>query len=657
MPVRVVVCLANPRVLSVRLFGFASCLRAERPYFFLYYICYFYIEEHQATRFMKKIILSIMMFMGVLSAFAAASVELHVYGKSNSPEKRTVKLQDMGNGVERLVVPIREIPKDCLRLEVHHPDAKAKKSDDGYWVAPNGAIGSFKLDNGKLSMRRCPIHLHGIKHKDKALAAIVKGLRHEYSLEVVAKDGNYEIFPCFQIGQMGFSPYEDIVIDYHTLSGDDANYSGMARAYRKYKLDSGEVKPIKERMKDYPYIEYASKAPEIRVRQAWKPAPPKIEYQTVENEPEVGVYVTFDRVGEIIDMLKAKGVEKAEICLVGWNISGHDGRYPQIFPVEPKLGGEAKLRELIKKAKEAGYLIVCHTNSTDCYTIADTYSDYIVCKKIDGTLQRNAAWSGGRMMNLCAQISWDNYARRDLPKVRDLGFYGLHYIDVISCVIPYDCHDKMHPLNRKQYSDYVNRIMAFARQTFGGVASEGPYDHVAGNLDYALYVSFNVMGKQNPLVDRITPLWQIVYNGIILSNPSAETTNYAIKDAKTRLKQIEFGGRPAFYYHSAFKSDGRNWMGNKDLRCQTQQEFEDSGNAIKSAYDEFSKLCHLQLEFMDSHDEISKDVFRTRWANGDEIISNYSSKDYSYNGKTVKPMAYEYIPASKGFFQRIIDWF
>ena len=98
-------------------------------------------------------------------------------------------------------------------------------------------------------------------------------------------------------------------------------------------------------------------------------------------------------------------------------------------------------------------------------------------------------------------------------------------------------------------------------------------------------------------------------------------------------------------------------MGNKDLRCQTQQEFEDSGNAIKSAYDEFSKLCHLQLEFMDSHDEISKDVFRTRWANGDEIISNYSSKDYSYNGKTVKPMAYEYIPASKGFFQRIIDWF
>ena len=26
--------------------------------------------------------------------------------------------------------------------------------------------------------------------------------------------------------------------------------------------------------------------------------------------------------------LKAKGVEKAELCLVGWNISGHDGRYP-----------------------------------------------------------------------------------------------------------------------------------------------------------------------------------------------------------------------------------------------------------------------------------------------------------------------------------------
>ena len=32
---------------------------------------------------------------------------------------------------------------------------------------------------------------------------------------------------------------DDICIDYHFLKGDDADYSGIARCYRKYQLDRG----------------------------------------------------------------------------------------------------------------------------------------------------------------------------------------------------------------------------------------------------------------------------------------------------------------------------------------------------------------------------------------------------------------------------------
>ena len=595
---------------------------------------------------MKKL-LSIIVAFSTMVAFAADKVEIRITNQKGQTNVKTVELKDMGKGVERLEIPIRDIPVDTKHIDVVHQYAKAKKGDEGYWVFPSGMIGSFRLDNATYSRRHQPLHVHGVKTKSKTIAAIAKGLKFEYSLNVVVKNGNYEIFPRYEIGKMGFAPYEDIVIDYYTLTGKDANYSGIGRTYRNYQLERGEVKPIKERMKAYPHLKYAYQAPEIRVRQAWKPAPPKIEYQTVENEPEVGVYVTFDRVCEIIDALKSKGVEKAELCLVGWNISGHDGRYPQIFPVEPKLGGEEKLRKLIKKAQDAGYLIVCHTNSTDSYSIADTFSENIVCKNVDGSLQKNATWSGGRMHNVCAQIAWNHYAKYDLKKVRDLGFDGLYYIDVVSNVAPYDCHDSMHPLNRNQYCAYMNKIMCYARGLFGGIASEGPYDHVAKNLDYVLYTSFNLMKKQPVVTDRVVPLWQIVYNGIILSNPSAETTNYTLKDAKTQLKQIEFGGRPAFYYHSAFRTGARNWMGDVDLRCQTKEEFDNSAEALKRAWDEFSELKHLQLEFMDSHEEIAKDVFVTRWANGDEIVSNYTDKDFQYKGKTVKPMKYLLLKGGK----------
>lgn len=591
--------------------------------------------------------------IAILAAFAvsvfADNAELRFVSKGGAKTVKTVALRKTADGAERLEIPMRDIPFDCKYIDVVHEFAKAKKGDAGYWVFSTGAMGTFRLDDDRMVQRNQVMPLFGFKTDKKTVAAIAKGLKYEYSTIVEAKKGNYEIYQRYEIEKMGYTPYEDIIVDFYTLTGEDADYSGMARKYRQFQLESGTVRPIRERMKTNPYLEYAAAAPEIRVRQAWKPVPSPVEEQTLANEPKVTPYVTFDRVGEIMDMLKAKGVEKAEFCLVGWNVGGHDGRYPQMFPVEPALGGEAKLRALIKKAQDMGYQIVCHTNSTDCYNIADTFSENIVAKNFDGSRQKNASWGGGRMYNMCAQVSWDIYAQPDLTRVRELGFEGLHYIDVISCVPPRNCFDQKHPTNRRQFAEYMNNIMKFAGEKFGGAASEGGFDYIAGNLDYALYVSFNLMKKHPKAVDRITPLWQIVYNGIILSNPSAETTNYIIKDAKTRLKLVEFGGRPMFYYHSAFRK-GSNWMGDTDLRCQTQEEFEQSGEAIKKSWDEFSKLKHLQLEFMDSHNEIAKDVFVTRYSNGDEIVSNYSDKDFSYRGKTVRPMAYEFIAKKSGWF-------
>ena len=83
--------------------------------------------------------------------------------------------------------------------------------------------------------------------------------------------------------------------------------------------------------------------------------------------------ISFDRVGDILDELKRQEVKGAELCLVGWNQKGHDGRWPQVFPVEEALGGEAKLRSVIQKAKGMGYPIVGHANHIDAYLIADCW--------------------------------------------------------------------------------------------------------------------------------------------------------------------------------------------------------------------------------------------------------------------------------------------
>ena len=147
-------------------------------------------------------------------------------------------------------------------------------------------------------------------------------------------------------------------------------------------------------------------------------------------------------------------------------------------------------------------------------------------------------------------------------------------------------------------------------------------------------------GKKNPLHDRLIPIWQLVYNGIILSNPFTETVNASAKDRFTQTKLAEFNGRPIYYFYSRFKADNKNWMGDIDLACATDEELEQAAAIVKKGHDEFEALADLQLEFMEQHEELAPDVFRTAFSNGAEIISNYRSEPFTYKGKTVEPMGY-----------------
>jgi len=347
----------------------------------------------------------------------------------------------------------------------------------------------------------------------------------------------------------------------------------------------------------------------------------------------------------IMRELKAMGVDKAEMCSVGWNSGGFDGRFPTLFPVDPAFGGEAKLREAIACAHGLGYQIVCHVCNTDFYTVSDRYDENDIARRPDGTLHRHGILAGGRAFFPCFQRVNDRYVDDDYARLAEFGFKGTHHIDVTSCIVPYPCFNPRHPLNRKQTADHMNRIGLKARRTFGGFGSEGPCDHVANSLDFVLYVSAypKWLGTPNPLIDRLIPFWQIAYHGIILSNPFYETIDYTFETAdkwapsneldsreKRTLKLVEFGGRPVFYFNSY-----------KNL------------TPIKTAYDEYQPLKYLQYEFMESHDEIAKNVFLTTYSDGSETLCNYSSDAFVYRGTTVKPMDYALIKPS--FLHRMFE--
>ena len=276
-------------------------------------------------------------------AILAASAALNWTMPDGKVVTETQELKPFADGVKLEVGREKFLSMKAKRLDIVPDFARAKKGESGFWFSSYGVYGEYDCDNGRYfaGSERMSMPMFGWSNPRGAYLAIVTSMKYFVRESVVAKNGEYTIAGTIE-ESLCRNPYEDLVIEYHKRPAD-ATYVDLAKIYRKYQLDRGEVKPFRERFKENKVLEKAILAPEVRIRQAWKPVPSPVIHQAPENEPEVKAMITFDRVKDIVDELKRQGVADAELCLVGWNIGGHDGRWPQVFPSEPKLGGDAKL--------------------------------------------------------------------------------------------------------------------------------------------------------------------------------------------------------------------------------------------------------------------------------------------------------------------------
>ncbi len=622
---------------------------------------------------MKKLLCILTGLCLSLTALAKDFATLEIKKFDGKVIKREIPVEKISDTQSRVRVAKEIINDNAEYVKVFPSWATANKGDDGYWVLGRGIYGEFKHDNGVFHAGGWNMYMpvFGMKTPQRTWCGIITGLDLEYSICMAAINGKYTLdVRLVTIPKKLGKAYEDLVIDFYELKDDDANYSGMGRLYRKYQLQRGIVKPIKERAKEYPNLLYQADTFDIRLQfHAAKPwmddkygynaGDRSIPDQTPETEPKVEVFLSFKDSIKYLEKMKVSGIDKMEICSAGWTTKGYDGRYPSLFPVCEEAGGEQGLRELIKRAKELGYKIHGHAANMPAVKISPRYSDSYMARDWKGDFVPHMNERGGKANRVCLKQTWKMWVKEDLDKMADLGFYGSHYIDVFSAVVPHNCMSKEHPCTRKESAYYQNLTLAYAKKVMGGASSESGFDHVIGNIDYINYVS-NVMkiyeeSKEEPegsvlrkkyaLVDGIVPLWEIAYHGIVLYNPDRYTQNHTLGkvgkhenssmldfsdkqkgavDPKIALKLVEFGGRPIFY---TFKMS--------DIP------------AIKKAYDEFKPVKYLQTEFMESHTKVADNIYSVKYSDGSEIVCNYNDKAYNYNGVNVKPVSYAIIKHKK----------
>ncbi len=559
-------------------------------------------------------------------------------------------LEKRDDGAWRLRIPKGDFSSGTVKsVDVMTSAGTAQKGEEGYFITTTAVLGSFKLDNGmytsgvtygKTSNKKHPYpsprnyyKFFGMKTPRTTWVAIVKGLEEEFDFVAEAKNGVYQIYPRFQIERIGFLPYEDIVVDFYELKGKDASYAGMAHKYREYQLGRGEVRPLKERIKGNPKLERLSKSILCRIAFGGKPmerdknGKPIYKDYTPETELPMSVHCTTEKGEAAMRRIKELGCDDVDIHCVGWNMRGHDGRYPQLLPVEPAIGGETGLRKMISAAKELGYNISPHINYMNAYKVADCWSEDYIAKFEDGDLMWFDAWASGIAYLQCPEASYKRFVKGDYETIRDLGFNGILHIDQMSAYSPMTCHDPKHPLNREEWARWHMNIMKRAHEVFGGFTSECGFDQAIKYIDWAFYITFDY--KVPPMLDRKMPIWQLVYHGIVPTNGFFSDTNYGLKNLDSedyilgRLHTAEFGGRPVFY---------GGWYDNPDK--------------VKLVYDEYKKISYLQLEFMEDHRSLAPDVYLTVYGDGSEVVTNYSKSPFEYKGKSIPAKDYLLYPGN-----------
>lgn len=199
--------------------------------------------------------------------------------------EKTAKFERNGEKYT-ITIPVGEITRDIKYIDVIADQATATKGERGFFVLGDSSYGTFKYDNGTYTPRYCHMPIFGMNTPRGAFAAIVRGLKYEQFPTVEANDGKYKVFPRFFISDpdcntrakisrtIAFDPYEDIAVDFYPLP-KDATYADIAKVYRNCQLESGTVKPLRERIKGNNALAYTADSIYVRLKHARQKSDPK----------------------------------------------------------------------------------------------------------------------------------------------------------------------------------------------------------------------------------------------------------------------------------------------------------------------------------------------------------------------------------------------
>lgn len=550
-----------------------------------------------------------------------------------------------------------------LKISVLEYFGAADTEKNGYMFVPDGAGALIYLNNERLfaTAYNKPVYgrdnaldvlkekrtysetirlpVFGLKQDDQAIFAIIEegaslaAIRADISGRIDNYNRIYAEFTPLPSGEVSYDLGDEIgdgrlpvyqakmyqgdfVIRYAFLSGDDANYVGMANCYRRYLINRYQLSRVNSRENVPFYLELIGAIDK--------------------REPVLGIardvihpLTSFQQAQVIVQDLMDYGIDNIRLKYSGWLNGGVNHHYPNDVSVEKALGGIEDFQELIDFMNSQGYELYPSVGFLNVYrnTLFNNF---------------NPRRDGARLLNgLTAKVykhqldtfemnsqqyyyvlsprSLNKLTRSFLTDYQKFNLANISLFDMASQVNSDLIDDIERVVDREESLGITEDIFKEMKNKNMKIIVD------CGNAYAIPYVDsiINLPNRSSMLsiTDEEIPFYQMVVHGLI--DFAGPPINLMSNRQAALLKILETGGYP--YFIGSYKQSFE--VKNTEFEHLYALHY---GDWIKLAADIYQTanniLKNVQDQRIIDHKILANNVYQTTYENGKSIIVNYNKQ-------------------------------
>jgi len=406
--------------------------------------------------------------------------------------------------------------------------------------------------------------------------------------------------------------HSDLGVRYIFLGKDEADYSGMACAYRDYLIDNNDLNLDSDFYKTR--IDFLGCE-----RESWLLGTAAV------------VMTTVSDINEIYDELNSDGVHDIVSIYKGWQDGGLYDIPITKYKADSKIGGTEELTKLIQDSKEKGIDIYLY-NEAKSINPDEKNATFNVVKQINKRRYEEKTYQDvyekllylipGRTDKLLNSFT-NSYTKNN---VNNLALAG-----ITNTLFSYTYSGDTYTRFDTQ-TQYKETVAAISEKT--NLVMEQPFAYLWGStgafLDMPLYTSNYVF------LDEEVPFLSMVLKGTI--PVYSEYVNFEANKREFFLKLVETGTYPSFYITREDSSE-LLYTNSSDIYSSKYDSYHDTivsyTNELKELNEELSGATIID------HQIESNGLRIVTYSNGKKVYVNYGSEAVSADQVNIAAMSYE----------------